>query len=288
MNNYLMACFAVGVIVCSLKAGSPPMPTAPPAREAPSPPNEPLRYQKSFVLTMNFAGRIPDDIGANIVGPDDGDELQPPGSKWQNRPDLIYQARISYSYVHRLNHVPPKKNEFPSKIPPSCPSVLYLPDNVPQGTILPVIGFLYKVDRNTGPKLSMSWVPERDLPEGAKPVQRDSLFLPNGGFSTFWLRDGGNPSRLVATKFEVREKHGVKQILATVKYSDDSKADQLVEVREGDVLVLPIEGAFVVRSIVMPDKKTKVVGWVELSSKPIPEADLEKEKRTIVRIKKPK
>ena len=53
-------------------------------------------------------------------------------------------------------------------------------------------------------------------------------------------------------------------------------------VKAGDIVLLRDKG-HVVRAIVPPDRETRVIGWVELSPHPIPEADLIRDKKLFVR-----
>ena len=53
-------------------------------------------------------------------------------------------------------------------------------------------------------------------------------------------------------------------------------------VKAGDIVLLRDNG-HVVRAIVPPNRETRVVGWVEVSPHPIPEADLIREKKLFVR-----
>ena len=63
--------------------------------------------------------------------------------------------------------------------------------------------------------------------------------------------------------------------------------------RAGDILVMPppVDAGLIVLNVVPKDKKSKTIGWVELSPKYIPLDEIDKkakaEKRTVVRFEKP-
>ena len=162
-----------------------------------------------------------------------------------------------------------------------------LPPNLPKGTIFPLLGFVYSVNSNRGDALTLEWVPEAKFPAGLKPVQPDSLFAgldPTSDVSgtTFLINDKAVMARLILRKVE-REPDGAKRLVATLVYQNSGDKPLQVDVREGDVLATPHVGGYEVRSIVPADPKNKVLGWIELSSKPIADADLAKEKRPVVR-----
>jgi hypothetical protein len=187
-----------------------------------------------------------------------------------------YTATVSYSYLaqhHKGLRLPAAR--------------LTLPPDLPRGTILPLLGYLYRVNLNGGDALSLWWVPDADLPAGLKPVKTDSLFVPLDPTSDvsgthFLIPDKGHHSRLVLRKVE-QEKGGAKRLVATVEYRAAGAKPLSAEVREGDVLATPHVGGSEVRSIVPGDPKGGVLGWVELSSKTIADADLAKDKRPVVR-----
>lgn len=232
---------------------------------------EPINAQKKITIqeANPTPGRIPDS-GAGIQAhtwrfPD-------PKNPRVGR----YTATISYSYLAEYH-----------KGVPLHAARLSLPPDLPRGTIFPLIGYLYRVNLNAGDSLSLWWVPEADLPAGLKPVRADSLFLlldPTSDVSgTHFLIPGkGHHSRLVLRKVE-REKDGAKRLVATVEYVTAGEKPVSAEMREGDVLATPHAGGYEVRSIVPGDPKAGVLGWVELSSKMIADADLAKEKRPVVR-----
>jgi hypothetical protein len=234
---------------------------------------EPIDAQKKFAIEeANPApGRIPD-----------GGVMGIPAYTWRftdlNNPDRVgWTATVAYSYLGK--HL--KKGERMYAVR------LNLPPGLPQGTIFPLLGFLYSVNSNRGDMLTLEWVPEAKFPDGLKPVKPDSLFVhldPTSDVSgtTFMLDDKGVMARLMLRKVE-REKDGAKRLVATFVYQNSGDKPLQVDVREGDVLATPHAGGYEIRSIVPADPKNKVLGWIELSSKPIADADLTKEKRPVVR-----
>lgn len=218
-------------------------------------------------------GHGPGSIGVEItaynVGIDEGNTGTITG----------HVTKISYSYVRRLLQDRSVYAEYLNLA------------GLSHGQIVPAVGYLYRV-RSWGALTELEWIPEKDLPTGVTPVQRDSLFLPyhkNGRSGTSFHLPQQWQAFLKCVGVE-REANGTGDPVAEVAYGKYPPLENSgpVKVRAGDVLVLPAEGAFAVRSVVPPDPKTKVVGWVELAAKPIPEADLANDKRTIVRFPPPK
>jgi hypothetical protein len=232
---------------------------------------EPIDAQKKFAIQKAdpAPGRIPDG-GAGI-----------PAHTWQftdpKNPDSGgWTATVLYSYLGK--HLKGERTHA---------ARLTLPPDLPDGTVFPLLGFLYGVNFNRGDTLALEWVPEAKFPAGLKPVQPDSLFAhldPTSDVSgtTFLIPDKGVMARLILRKVE-REKDGAKRLVATLVYQNSGDKPLQVDVREGDVLATPHVGGYEIRSIVPAEPKNKVLGWIELSSKPIADADLAKEKRPVVR-----
>jgi hypothetical protein len=236
-----------------------------------APAAEPIDAQKK--ITIEEANPAPGRI------PDGGLGIQ--AHTWRfsdpKNPGVTgYTATVSYSYLAQYH-----------KGLRLSAARLTLPPDLPRGTILPLIGYLYRVNLNGGDTLSLWWVPEADLPAGLNAVKPDSLFVhldPTSDVSGthFLIPDKDHHSRLVLRKVE-REKDGAKRLVATVEFVVAGEKPVSAEVREGDVLATPHVGGYEVRSIVPGDPKAGVLGWVELSGKMIADADLAKEKRPVVR-----
>jgi hypothetical protein len=233
---------------------------------------DPIDGQKKFSIQKAdpAPGRIPDG-GAGIMA-----------HTWQfadpKNPDRVgWTATVLYSYLGK--HLKKGERVYAAR--------LTLPPDLPKGTIFPLLGFMYSVDFNRGDTLALEWVPEAQFPAGLKPVKPDSLFVPLDPTSdvsgtTFLLDAKGVMARLILRKVE-RERDGAKRLVATLVYQNSGDKPLQVDVREGDVLATPHVGGYEVRSIVPADPKSKVLGWIELSSKPIADADLANEKRPVVR-----
>src|SRR5262249_34837118 len=148
-------------------------------------------------------------------------------------------------------------------------------------------GYVYRVSFNGGGTLRLGGGPEAKFPTSPKPVKPDSMFVlldANTHISgtIFLIPDKGHNNRLILRKVG-REKEGAKGLGSALEYRHTDDKPAQVEVREGDVLATPKAGGYEVRSVVPADPKGGVLGWVELSSKPMEDAELEKEKRPVVR-----
>jgi hypothetical protein len=231
---------------------------------------EPIEAQKKFTIweAKLAPGHIPDGGGGISAWTWQFADPKNPGRNG-------YTATIMYSYLYK--HL--KKGDL------THAARLSLPPALPQGTIFPLLGFMYSASGNPGARLDLEWVPEAKYPAGLKPVKPDSLFVhldPTSDVSgtTFLMK--GVMARLILRNVE-REKDGAKRLVATLAYQNLSDKRLQVDVREGDVLATPHVGGYEIRSIVPADPKNKVLGWIELSSVPIADADLAKEKRPVVR-----
>lgn len=167
--------------------------------------------------------------------------------------------------------------------------------NVRRGDLLPILGHLYQVTAmgettrqgRDVPYVKAELVPQKDRPPGTDqrawalsvPVQR-------GGRGGANLHD----ARIVVKEVIPPAKAGGKWtarigVISYAKGTVDLVTEEAV-VSEGDVVLLH-KAAHKVWSIVPPDPKTRVVGWVALDPDPIPEADLVKKKLPFVRPAKP-
>jgi hypothetical protein len=232
---------------------------------------EPIKEQRQFSISeaKPAPGRIPDGgLGIQAHTWRCTDPKNPDAER--------YTATISYSYL-----APYHKGVKLSA------AQLTLPPNLPNDTIFPLLGYVYRVNFNGGDTLSLEWVPDAKFPAGLKPVKPDSTFVlldanTDVSGTIFLIPDKGHHSRMILRKIE-REKDGAKRLVATLEYRHGDDKPAQVEVREGDVLATPQAGGYEVRSVVPADPKGGVLGWVELSSKPMEDAELEKEKRPVVR-----
>jgi hypothetical protein len=232
---------------------------------------EPSEAQKKFTIfeAKIVPGRIPDG-GVGIMAHTwrFTDPKNPDRESWT--------ATIQYSYLYKYL----KKGDI-------TPAVRFnLPPDLPPGTIFPLLGFMYSVSGGGG-RLDLEWVPEAKFPAGLKPVKPDSLVVhldPGSDISgTTFMPAGKGVMALLGLRKVEREKDGAKRLVATLVYKNSGDKPLQVDVREGDVLATPHVGGYEIRSIVPADPKNKVLGWIELSSVPIPDADLVKEKRPVVR-----
>jgi hypothetical protein len=256
-GRILPLCLALGVV---LTVGPPIIAEA-----------EPIKDQRKFSIgeAKPIPGRIPDGgLGIQAYTWRCNDPKNPNADR--------YTATIAYSYL--------SQHHKGVKLPVAR---LTLPPDLANGTIFPLLGYVYRVNFNGGEMLSLEWVPEAKFPAGLKPVKLDSMFVlldaaTDISGTIFLIPDTGHNSRLILRKID-QEKDGAKRLVATLEYRDADNKPLRVEVREGEMLATPQTGGYEVRSIVPADPKAGVLGWVELSSKPMDNAELEKTKRRVVR-----
>jgi len=230
-----------------------------PARAADEPPL-PL---KEFLV-----GAQPPDIPPPRIGGIEMDLIPvPPDGK---SPVVGYAPTISYSYLRK--HITVTAN------------MLVLPP-LRDGEVVPTAGRLYRIT-GAGRPTVFRWLPPASLPAGLKAVQADSLFVPVQRHQFGSTEFPGNTS-LALVRIE-QEAEGKKALIAELEYRGlGDKSLGRAKVREGDVVSVGKLGGFVVRSIVPPDDKAKILGWVELSSKPILGDDLRKLKPAAIRLGSP-
>ena len=179
--------------------------------------------------------------------------------------DKGYRVRVRYSHAQILKGRAKNADE------------LFLP-YLEKGDIVPLVGFVYRVAETGSAGVRFQWIPNKELPDGLQAVQPDSLILPGGMPEEIGYTSFQNVGSLSLAAIARKKENGREMLQATLELrGGDLMGTATVKV--GDIIIVGDEGGFVVRSIVPRNEKTKVIGWVELSSKPIPEADLIKEKK---------
>jgi hypothetical protein len=163
--------------------------------------------------------------------------------------------------------------------------------NIGMGDVVPAFGWVYRVSQvgPSGPAAERNtWIKLKKLPKSAWPagarLRQDSFAVPlsgDGERGRANLHDASLTVESISTprggkpEAKVYVKHSVPGYQFPRMYAT---------VREGDVLLIHTAGHRV-RSVVPPDPKSKLVGWLELSPDPILEADLVRDKVPFVRPK---
>ncbi len=129
-------------------------------------------------------------------------------------------------------------------------------------------------------------IPDAELPKGAKLPEWDSITVPlseGAGFNV-----GPEVVTLKVQQIDAKrptDPMAALEITFRVVEEKPSKKKAIVStatVKTGDIVLLRDKG-HLVRAIVPANRETRVVGWVELSPHPIPEAELIRDKKVFVR-----
>ena len=180
-----------------------------------------------------------------------------------------------------------------------------------KGDVFPYEGKLYAMDADSGETFYLKELFLREYPEGVVPVDKFSFIVPHeyghGEGCQFTNRSddrGDIPAMfrgkvwgLLQTTRLATEILGEKtREAAYLRYKGGDGKELVIQtatVRAGDILVMPppVDAGLIVLNVVPKDKKSKTIGWVELSPKYIPLDEIDKkakaEKRTVVRFEKP-
>ncbi len=160
-----------------------------------------------------------------------------------------------------------------------------------RGELIPLVGRVYRVTRNDERHV-FEWVPSSKLPEGLEVPFVESLFVTTERQGVGWItfKDGKlRCPKIVPGKGDKDPKDGPSAEFIYEDHLPKKKPGGKVElhtgtVRANDMVVLPNEGAFIVRRVVPPDVKNKILGWVELSSEALGEDAVVKTKLNVVRL----
>lgn len=149
--------------------------------------------------------------------------------------------------------------------------------------IIAAFGLLYRVTSAKENHCTIEWIPAKEAPNGLT-ARADSIFVPfrriNYGGAAF----GGAGVGFVGVGEAADEKKASMPAKLTVHVSstlDKRGATWKATVKTGDVVLIN-ENGYKVRAVVPPDEKTRVYGWVELDAKPIPRANLVRDRMPFV------
>lgn len=154
------------------------------------------------------------------------------------------------------------------------------------GDLVGLLGGVFRADCFDADAV-LERIPDDKLPKGAKVPKWDSLTVPLPGTTGF--------NKGIYVKVLDIDAKGEKgstaslQIVLTLRDKPPKDWTTLTAtVKQADILLLrdnlrQCDNGHLVRAIVPPDRKTRVVGWIELSPEPIPEADLIRDKKAFVR-----
>jgi len=122
------------------------------------------------------------------------------------------------------------------------------------------------------------------VPTGVRIPQPDSFTLPlnrPGPSSGARLNHKGLEFVEVAVE-KIKRPTGIMPSTASLQVSTKLKEYIYADVVPGDIVLFRDKG-YLVRSIIPEDKKTRVAGWVEFAGRPIPEADLIRDKKAYIK-----
>lgn len=152
------------------------------------------------------------------------------------------------------------------------------------GDLVAMLGGVFRAECDSSEAV-LTRIPEGKLPKGISSPQWDSITLPFPGHVSF------STDPLVILKvlqFDAKN-DGDLSVLLRITEGIQKKPKSLgmptafqAKVKAGDIVLLNGKG-HQLRSIVPPNPDTRIVGWLELSPHPIPEADLIRDKKAFVR-----
>jgi hypothetical protein len=149
------------------------------------------------------------------------------------------------------------------------------------GDVIGMLGGVFRA-RCTETDATLDRIPDKELPKGVKLPHWDSITVPLGaggvGFHSTHVR-------VRAIRLGPDAKDTTALLLVAWLYFDErpnGRVEHTATVKAGDIVLIRDKG-HEVRAIVPANGATGVVGWVELSPEPIPEADLIRDKKAFVR-----
>ncbi len=213
----------------------------------------------------------------------------------QNDPsDSEPKLALSHSFRNDLGHLCRPDDAWPFMYPLR---IVFPPAYIDgKEYFLPIHGHLFQSGPSGEPyddqTTVFKWIPPSKTPKGISPVRLDSLCIPQkykqypAELNFFGLKQEVNkqnrrielPHMQLWVNSATRQKGDGKLWEAEIECEGYPVADRkrgTVTVREGNILVLPEYGGFVVRHIVPFDAKIRAIGWVDLDCHIIEEKDLE-------------
>lgn len=154
------------------------------------------------------------------------------------------------------------------------------------GDLVGVAGGVYRANCGEG-GATFERVAAGGVPKGAIVPEWDSVTIPTGGSMSlgkrvksgaFWGTIVSHPTITGGAR------EGSKAELEVDYRPDGFPHKATVTVKTGDYLFIDKKG-HLIRAIIPPNKESRVVGWVEISAEPTPEANLVRNKKSIVRPK---
>ncbi|MFO0803271.1 MAG: hypothetical protein U0791_09140 [Gemmataceae bacterium] len=156
--------------------------------------------------------------------------------------------------------------------------ILYPP--LRSGEIVPIFNYLFKVEVEPDPNgyFAAKWIHPDKFPPGVK-LDLDSVAVPLARTEPGHAGFHGRSVRV--REIEMRD----KKLEATVSLEESSGPliEKFAVLRAGDVLDLGRGLGKQVRRIVPPDKKTRIIGWVEFEPDTLGEEEMKKFTGRIVR-----
>ncbi|HZZ81890.1 MAG TPA: hypothetical protein VFE62_25540 [Gemmataceae bacterium] len=128
-------------------------------------------------------------------------------------------------------------------------------------------------------------IAEPDLPKGVIVPAWNSGTIPLRGmmrFANSTKRGGFIGTEFKAAKITGKEPKDAKAELELDYRPDGFPQKASVTVKAGDYVLIDEKG-HLIRAIAPPNKETRVVGWIEIASERVPEANLVRDKKSIVR-----
>lgn len=149
------------------------------------------------------------------------------------------------------------------------------------GDLVPVFGFLYRANAQSG--LRLTWVPDAEAPPDAR-LHGPTVIVPlHPGGPKYTAHTGLNRAHVWVERVDVPpEGKGMPSAQMAVDVYGTLAGGGTATVRVGDVLVTGPVG-HTVRSIVPRDTKSRAIGWVELDARPILADQLGKDGSRVVR-----
>jgi hypothetical protein len=144
--------------------------------------------------------------------------------------------------------------------------------------LIAMLGGVFKVDSCGEAGARLTRIDDGKLPKGVVPPKEDSITIQLSRVPAVLAQF--HKVQVRVDKIEKGEDGKYTSLLRFAKSAQP--APHFATVRTGDVILVEDKG-HEVRSIIPADSKTRVLGWVELSALPTPEADLIRDKKPFVR-----
>ena len=241
----------------------------------------------AFLVSIKPQERITDGWNG-----DGWTEIRAVMTRSKNGPfDTEPKLAFSHSFRNDLSYLGRSHDAWPAM---GSRRVVFPPAHIDgKDYFLPIHGHLFQCgkpfkDQDT----TFKWIPLSKAPEGIPPVHLDSLCIPQkykqypAELNFFgWKQEVNKQNRRIElphmqlwVNSATRQKSDNKLWEAEIEcegYPVAQRKRGTVTVREGNILVLPEYGGFIVRHIVPFDTNTRAIGWVDLDCHIIEEKDLE-------------